>query len=97
MTEQTPAEAEFESAWGNARYTRAELPPVDVNRILAQRYVTEEPLAFNRAMLWDMEVRKAGNPGAFIPYVVKEGTGSGAGCRGAGQQVRTAVAAEAVA
>ncbi|MBT2407449.1 MULTISPECIES: hypothetical protein [unclassified Streptomyces] len=75
MTVQTPAEAEFESAWGNAN-TRAELPPVDVNRIIAERYVTQEPLAFNRAMLWDMEVRKAGNPGAFIPYVVKEGTAS---------------------
>ncbi|MGW0394781.1 hypothetical protein ACWDYJ_28605 [Streptomyces sp. NPDC003042] len=74
MTQLTPAEAEFERAWNDERYTRVELPPVDVNRVLAERYVTEEPLAFNRDMVWDMEVRKAGNPAAFIPYVVKEGT-----------------------
>ncbi|MEV7526061.1 hypothetical protein [Streptomyces sp. NPDC091371] len=70
------AQAEFEAAWNDARYTRAELPAVDVNRILQERYVTEEPLVLTRAMLWDMEVRKAGNPGAFIPYVVKEGSAS---------------------
>ncbi|MFD7261211.1 hypothetical protein [Streptomyces sp. NPDC059874] len=77
MTEKVEAaQTEFEKAWGDARYTRAELPPVDVNRILQERYVSEEPVVLTRAMLWDMEVRKAGNPGAFIPYVVKEGTAS---------------------
>ncbi|QES47915.1 hypothetical protein DEJ50_08935 [Streptomyces venezuelae] len=75
MTEaSTPAEAEFERAWKEERYTRVELPPVDVNRVLAQRYTTKEPLALTRAQLWDMEVRKAGDPGAFIPYVVREGS-----------------------
>ncbi|WP_329378603.1 hypothetical protein OG625_10430 [Streptomyces sp. NBC_01351] len=77
MTEEVAAaQAEFEKAWDDARYTCVELPPVDVNRILQERYVTEEPLVLTRAMLWDMEVRKAGNPGAFIPYVVQEGTAS---------------------
>lgn len=76
MTQLTAAEAAFESAWNDERYTRAELPPVDVNRVLAERYVTDGPLVFTRAMIWDMEVRKAGNPAAFIPYVVKEGTAS---------------------
>ncbi|MBT2481319.1 hypothetical protein [Streptomyces sp. ISL-94] len=74
MEQLTQAEAEFESAWNNERYTRAELPPVDVNRVVAEHYVAEEPLTFTKAMIWDMEVRKAGNPGAFIPYVVEEGT-----------------------
>ncbi|MFP3986798.1 hypothetical protein U9R90_04710 [Streptomyces sp. E11-3] len=70
------AEAEFERAWADPRYTRAELIPVDVNKVLAERYTTGEPLRLTRAMLWDMEVRKAGSPGAFIPYVVKEGSDS---------------------
>ncbi|MFC9299328.1 hypothetical protein ACFTWH_30365 [Streptomyces sp. NPDC057011] len=74
MQQLTQAEAEFESAWNNERYTQVELPPVDVNRVVAEHYDAEEPPAFTRAMIWDMEVRKAGNPGAFIPYVVKEGT-----------------------
>ncbi|WP_371618186.1 hypothetical protein [Streptomyces sp. NBC_00454] len=74
MSSQMTAEAEFERAWGDARYTRVVLPPVDVNRILGERYTAPEPVALDRVELWDMEVRKAGNPGAFIPNVVKEGT-----------------------
>ncbi|WP_407836968.1 hypothetical protein ACE1OC_11590 [Streptomyces sp. DSM 116496] len=76
MSDQTPAEAEFEQAWADERYTRAVLPDVDVNRILGERYVVAEPVALDRAGIWDMEVRKAGNPGAFIPYVIKEGSAS---------------------
>ncbi|MCJ0869283.1 hypothetical protein [Streptomyces sp. AP-93] len=74
MSDQTPAEAEFEQAWADQRYTRAVLPDVDVNRILGERYVTGAPVALDRAAVWDMEVRKAGNPGAFIPNVVEEGS-----------------------
>ncbi|MFF1412209.1 hypothetical protein ACFVX6_20980 [Streptomyces sp. NPDC058289] len=76
MSDQTPAEAEFEQAWADERYTRAVLPAVDVNRILEERYLATEPVALDRAGIWDMEVRKAGNPGAFIPYVIKEGSAS---------------------
>lgn len=76
MARLTAAETEFEEAWNSPGATRVELPPVDVNQILAERYVTEEPVALTRELLWDMEVRKAGNPGAFIPYVVKEGSAS---------------------
>ncbi|MCX4781418.1 hypothetical protein [Streptomyces sp. NBC_01264] len=72
MSDQTPAEAEFEQAWADERYTRAVLPAVDVNRILRERYVSAEPVDLDRAGIWDMEVRKAGNPGAFIPYVISE-------------------------
>ncbi|MCM1975837.1 MULTISPECIES: hypothetical protein [unclassified Streptomyces] len=76
MSDQTPAEAEFEQAWADERYTRAVLPAVDVNRIMGERYLAAEPVALDRAGIWDMEVRKAGNPGAFIPYVIKEGSAS---------------------
>ncbi|WP_441251814.1 hypothetical protein [Kitasatospora sp. McL0602] len=68
------AEAEFEQAWADPRATRAQSPPVDVNQVLAERYTTGEPVRFTRAMLWDLEIRKAATPGAFIPYVVRAGS-----------------------
>lgn len=76
MSDQTQAEAEFEGAWADERHTRVVLPALDVNRVLGERYVTDRPSALDRAALWDMEVRKAGNPGAFIPHVVEEGSAS---------------------
>lgn len=65
---------EFERAWADPGNTRIELPPVDVNRILADRYRTDEPITFTRAMLWDVEVRKAWRPDRYIPSVVREGS-----------------------
>ncbi len=67
-------EAEFERAWAESGNTRFELPPVDVNRVLAEHYRTSEPLTFTRTMLWDMEVRKAKRPDRYIPSVVREGS-----------------------
>ena len=67
-------EAEFQRAWADPSNTRLELPPVDVNRVLAEHYRTSEPLTFTRAMLWDMEVRKAWRPDRYIPSVVREGS-----------------------
>ncbi len=67
-------EAEFERAWADTSNTRFELPPVDVNRVLAEHYRTSEPLTFTRTMLWDMEVRKAKRPDRYIPSVVREGS-----------------------
>ena len=67
-------EAEFERTWANTSNTRFELPPIDVNRVLAEHYRTSEPLAFTRTMLWDMEVRKAWRPDRYIPSVVREGS-----------------------
>jgi len=67
-------EAEFERVWSESSNTRFELPPVDVNRVLAERYRTSEPLTFTRTMLWDMEVRKASRPDRYIPSVVREGS-----------------------
>ncbi|MEV7611321.1 hypothetical protein [Streptomyces sp. NPDC089799] len=76
MAHSTPAEAEFENAWQTEHHTRVELPPVDVNGILAQKYTGQDLPVLTRTQLWDMEVRKAGNPGAFIPHVVREGSAS---------------------
>ena len=51
-----------------------ELPPVDVNRVLAEHYRTGERLTFTRTMMWDMEVKKAFRPDLYIPSVVTEGS-----------------------
>lgn len=67
-------EKAFEQAWDDPANTRYELPPVDVNQVLAERYELGEPLVVTRAMVWDMEVRKARHPDVFIPYVVTEGS-----------------------
>lgn len=67
-------EGEFERAWVDPRNTRFELPPVDVNRVLAGHYRTSEPFTFTRTMLWDTEVRKAWRPDRYIPSVVREGS-----------------------
>jgi len=67
-------EEEFEKAWADPRNTRVELPPVDINLVLAKYYRTNEPLTFTRTMLWDMEVKKAYRPDLYIPSVVLEGS-----------------------
>ena len=67
-------EETFERAWTDPANTRIELPPVDVNRVLARHYRTSEPLSFTRTMLWEMEVKKAFRPDLYIPSVVSEGS-----------------------
>ena len=47
---------------------------MDVNRVLAERYRTTEPLTFTRTMMWDMEVKKAFRPDLYIPSVVTAGS-----------------------
>ena len=64
----------FHDAWKDPTATRYELTPLDVNKALADRYVLGEPLVFTRAMLWDLEARKAYHPDVFIPYVVAAGS-----------------------
>ena len=49
-------EGEFQRAWADPNNTRFELPPVDVNQVLAEHYSMSEGLTFTRTMLWDMEV-----------------------------------------
>jgi hypothetical protein len=67
------AEREFARAWLNPAYTQIELQPIDVNRVLQEAYTLTQPLTCTRAMLWDVEVRKARDPRSYIPSVVQEG------------------------
>jgi len=67
-------EEEFKRSWADPGNTRIELPPVDVNLVLARYYRTNEPLRFTRTMLWDMEVKKAFRPDLYIPSVVTAGS-----------------------
>src|SRR6266702_543160 len=53
-----PFETEFTRAWDTPGHTRYGLPDTDVTR----------------AMLWDMETRKAARPGTYIPFVVRAGS-----------------------
>ncbi|MFK3648557.1 hypothetical protein ACI2IY_08950 [Lysobacter enzymogenes] len=64
----------FAQAWNDPANTRFELPPVDVNRILAERYELARPLRLSRSQLWEMETRKARRPDLYIPYVVEQGS-----------------------
>lgn len=68
------AKQEFAKAWHNLSYTHFELPPVDVNRVLRERY-TVEPAGTTMTLtqLWDMETKKAWDPATYIPYVVSRG------------------------
>jgi hypothetical protein len=62
------------SAWQAAGTTAIELPPVDVNQVLHDRYHVDDDFVFTRTMLWDMEVRKASRPDVYIPTVVRPGS-----------------------
>ena len=64
------AEEQFNAAWRDPKHTQFELPPHDVNKILAERYVIKPPIHFTRTMLWDMEMKKAWDPATYIAYVV---------------------------
>src|SRR5215475_5158656 len=78
----------FDDAWQSTRYTRVELPPVDVNRVLRERYtVVPAGTAMTLTQLWDMEAKKAWDPATYIPYVVSRGRSWGRhaleeGCEG---------------
>jgi hypothetical protein len=66
------AEREYDEAWKAPSSTRFELPPVDVNKVLRDRYRVEPAKSLTRAMIWDMETKKAWDPFSYIPYVVSE-------------------------
>ena len=53
------AEREYNDAWSAPSSTRFELPPVDVNKILKERYRLSPEQTLTRAMIWDMETKKA--------------------------------------
>lgn len=67
------AEEIFEQAWNNPEYTQIKLDDVDINETLSKYYETPIPVNFTRQMLWDTETKKAWDPKAYIPYVVREG------------------------
>jgi hypothetical protein len=67
------AEREYLEAWNNPSHTRFELPPVNVNKVLKDRYWVTPDKNITRSMIWDMETKKAWDPLSYIPYVVSEG------------------------
>jgi hypothetical protein len=66
------AEREYNEAWNAPSSTRFELPPVDVNKVLKERYRVSPEQTLTRAMIWDMETKKAWDPLTYIPYVVSQ-------------------------
>ena len=67
------AAEEFAQAWRDPHHTRLELPAVDVNKALAERYIVDAPIHVTRSMVWDMELKKSWDPLTYIPYVVSDG------------------------
>ena len=65
---------EFERARTDGANLSIDLPPVDVNAVLTANYRFERPLSFDRARLWDMEVRKARRPEVYLPGAVTPGS-----------------------
>lgn len=66
------AEREYNEAWNAPSSTRFELPEVDVNKVLKERYRVSPERTLTRAMIWDMETKKAWDPLTYIPYVVSQ-------------------------
>jgi hypothetical protein len=66
------AEREYVEAWNAPSSTRFELPPVDVNAVLKKLYRVSPEQTLTRAMIWDMETKKAWDPLTYIPYVVSQ-------------------------
>jgi hypothetical protein len=66
------AEREYNDAWSAPSSTRFELPPVDVNKVLKERYRVSPEQSLTRAMIWDMETKKAWAPLTYIPYMVSQ-------------------------
>ncbi len=73
LTTFASARQEYERAWNDPAHTRFELPAVDVNKVLRERYEMHPHRRLTRTMIWDMEKKKAWDPLSFIPYVVSEG------------------------
>ena len=66
------AEREYNEAWSAPSSTRFELRPVDVNKVLKERYRVSPEQTLTGAMIWDMETKKAWDPLTYIPYVVSQ-------------------------
>ena len=66
------AEREYNEVWRAPASTRFELRPVDVNKVLKERYRVSPEQTVTRTMIWDMESKKAWDPLTYIPYVVSQ-------------------------
>ena len=64
---------EFDRAWRHPQHTSVALEPLDVNAMLRQDYLLSEPVRLTRSLLWDADAKKAWDPRAYIPHVVREG------------------------
>ncbi len=53
---------EFEDAWKNPRFTQIELPPVQVNRVLREKYTASRTVELSRSMVWTWRPKKPGTP-----------------------------------
>src|SRR6516164_528478 len=61
------AEREYNAAWSSPSSTRFELPPVDVNRVLKERYRINPERTLTRAMIWEMEYQEGLGPAHLHP------------------------------
>src|SRR2546429_9614087 len=66
------AEREYNDSWNAPSSTRFELPPVNSNKVLKERYRVSPEQHLTRAKIWDMETKKAWDPPTYIPYVVSQ-------------------------
>ena len=69
-------EKAFFQARENPNYTTIALPPLDVNKALADHYENKGAFRMTTDLLWEMETLKAKDPGSFIPGTVKRGSAS---------------------
>src|SRR6266545_1365006 len=72
LTSFEAARRAYREAWDNPAYTRFTLQPINVNKVLRDRYRMAPARKVTRSEIWDMEARKAWDPRNFIPYVVSE-------------------------
>jgi hypothetical protein len=66
------AERAYREAWANPAHTRFEFSPVDVNKVVRERYRATPAKRLTRASLWDMETKKAWDAMSYLNYVAKE-------------------------
>jgi len=66
------AERQYNEARNAPSSTCFELPPVEVNKVLKERYRVSPERTLTRAVIWYMETKKAWDPLTYIPYVVSQ-------------------------
>jgi hypothetical protein len=72
VTSAANAHSEFERRWHDPNATRFELPIIDVNEILSERYIMRPQINLTQTMIWDLECKKALDPSTYVPYVISE-------------------------